>query len=102
MHTVICREYPVRVFKLLRNNLAVPNIKSLVFVQKHKESFLTLSGRSGMLLRGIGMRARAWNTLEFVFCDIFRSLNLISDHERIRIAWQEAACVVTATTLSYR
>jgi hypothetical protein len=62
----------------------------------NEESFLTLSGWSWMLpcstlVQKVQLRnVLIWNMLEFVFCDIFRSLNPISDHERIRIAWQEA------------
>lgn len=80
--------------ELLRNNFAVSNIKSLVCVCKNEESFLTLSGRSGKLPRSADLVVLVRYSLESVFCDIFRSFNLISDHERIRIAWQEAAPVL--------
>jgi hypothetical protein len=72
--------------ELLPNNFAVPNIKSLICVCKNEESILTLSGRSRKLPRRADLVVLVQNSLESAVCDIFRSFNLISDHERIRIA----------------
>jgi hypothetical protein len=72
--------------ELLRNNFAGSNIKSFVCVCKNEESILTLSGRSGKLPRSADLVVLVQNSPESVVCDIFRSFNLISDHERIRIA----------------